>query len=234
MRRDTIAIVTARGGSKGLPGKNLRQLGGRPLIAWSVDAGLGSARVTRVVVTSDDEAILACAEACGAVALRRPEALARDDTPSAPVVRHALEVLDANEAVVLLLQPTSPLRTAQDVDAALALREAAGAEAVISVFEPEHSPWKAFYVAEDGGLRGMVDDSAPFRPRQSFPRAAMPNGAIYACGRDHFVRTGALFAPRTVPYFMDAARSVDIDTAEDLARAHAWLAANGAGGEGVR
>ena len=126
---------------------------------------------------------------------------------------------------MLLLQPTSPLRTATDVDAALAIRETETAEAVISVFEPEHSPWKAFYVAEDGALRGVVDDSAPFRPRQSFPRAAMPNGAIYACGRAHVVRTGSLFAPRTVPYFMDAARSVDIDTAEDLARAEAWLGA---------
>ena len=123
MKRDTIAIVTARGGSKGLPGKNLRALRGRPLLAWSVEAGLGSERVTRVVVTSDDPAILACAEACGAVALRRPEALARDDTPSAPVVRHALEALHAEEPIVLLLQPTSPLRTARDIDAALSLRE---------------------------------------------------------------------------------------------------------------
>ncbi len=226
MNRDTLAIVTARGGSKGLPGKNLRPLGGRPLLAWSVEAGLGSGRVTRVVVTSDDDAILACAAACGAIPLRRPEALARDDTPSAPVVAHALETLGAHEAVVLLLQPTSPLRNAADVDAALTLRDNEAAEAVISVFEPEHSPWKAFYVAADGGLRGVVDDEAPFRPRQGFPRAAMPNGAIYACDHEHFVRTGSLFAPRTVPYFMDAARSVDIDTAEDLARAEAWLAAH--------
>jgi CMP-N,N'-diacetyllegionaminic acid synthase len=224
MTRDTIAIVTARGGSKGLPGKNLRMLAGKPLLAWSIEAGLQSARVTRVVVSSDDAAILACAERFGAVPLLRPSALAQDDTPSEPVLVHALQALAATEPRVLLLQPTSPLRTAEDVDAALAHMDATGADAVISVFEPPHSPWKAFYVDGDGALRGVVSDEAPFRPRQSFPRAAMPNGAIYACRTADFLATGRLFGPRTVPWFMPAARSVDIDTEAELEEAGRSLA----------
>jgi CMP-N-acetylneuraminic acid synthetase len=227
--RDTLAIVTARGGSKGLPGKHLRELGGKPILAWSIEAGLASARVTRVLVTSDDPAILACARAQGAETLLRPEELARDDTPTMPVLLHALRALSPAEPCTLLLQPTSPLRTAQDVDGALALRESLQADAVISVTEPAHSPWKAFYVTPEGTLRGIVSEDAPFQPRQSFPRAAQPNGAIYACPTAQLLTRERLFGPRTVPFFMEEARSVDIDTEEDLRRAEAWLRARAGG-----
>ncbi len=227
--KDTLAIVTARGGSKGLPGKHLRLLGGKPLLAWSIEAGLRAARVTRVLVTSDDPAILACAREHGAETLLRPEELARDDTPTVPVLLHALRACSPSEPWTLLLQPTSPLRTAADIDAALSLREARSADAVISVTEPEHSPWKAFYVTTEGTLRGIVSEEAPFRPRQSFPRAAQPNGAIYACGTAQLLAQASLFGERTVPYFMEEERSVDIDTEQDLLRAEAWLRARAPG-----
>ena len=216
---NALAVVLARGGSKGLPGKNLLPLGGRPLLAWSVEAGVRAIRVSRVVVSSDDDAILAAGREAGAETLRRPAELAEDDTTSEAALVHAWAEAGRGEDVLVLLQPTSPLRTAGDVDAALALLDDPGADAVISVVEPERCPWKCFYADEHGHLRGLVDDETPFRPRQELPRAYSPNGAIYAVRTALFERSGRLFQPRTVPYVMPPERSLDVDSAEDLARA---------------
>ena len=218
-----IAVITARGGSRGLPGKNLARVGGIPLVVRAIQAGLGAARVSRVLVTSDDPEILEVAAAAGAETLIRPPELARDDTPSEPVIAHALANAGEIPEAVVLLQPTSPLRTAADVDAALALLETSGADAVISVVEPAESPWKCFFVDAGGLLHGIVDDETPFLPRQSLPRAVRPNGAIYAVRRDVFLATGRLFAARTVPYEMPRERSIDVDGAADLEAAERFL-----------
>ena len=218
-----LAVITARGGSKGLPGKHLRLLGGEPLLAWTVRAARAARRVARVIVTSDDPAILDLAATLGAETLLRPAELARDDTPSDPVVVHAVREAGHGEAVVVLLQPTSPLRTAEDIDAALAHLDASGADAVVSVCAPRENPWKSFYVDADGCLRGIAGDAAPFQPRQSLPVAVRPNGAIYGVRTACLLRTGRLFAERTVGWEMPRERSVDIDTAEDLAEAEEAL-----------
>ncbi len=218
-----LAVITARGGSKGLPGKHLRLLAGKPLLAWTVDAARAARRVARVLVTSDDPAILDLAASLGAETLLRPAELARDDTPSDPVVVHAVREAGRGEAVVVLLQPTSPLRSAEDIDAALAHVDATGAEAVVSVCAPRENPWKSFYVDAEGCLRGIAGDAAPFQPRQTLPPAVRPNGAIYGVRTEVLLRTGRLFAGRTVGWEMPRARSVDIDTAEDLAEAEALV-----------
>jgi len=112
LQKRVLALVPARGGSKGLPGKNIADLGGRPLIAWSIAAALECTAIDRVVVSTDDDAIAAAAQACGAeVPFMRPASLAADDTPSHDVVCHALDTLDDDIGIVVLLQPTSPLRT---------------------------------------------------------------------------------------------------------------------------
>ena len=219
-----LAVILARGGSKGLPGKNLLPLAGRPLLVWSVDAGLQAERVDRVVVSSDDAAILDAARRAGAEALLRPTELAQDDTTSEASLVHAWEAAGRGEDIIVLLQPTSPLRTAEDVDAALVALEDPDVDSVISVIEPEQTPWKCFYTGEDGYLHGVVDDETPFRPRQELPRAYAPNGAIYAVRAKLFETTGRLFQPRTVPYLMPAERSLDVDTADDLVRAQTMLA----------
>ncbi len=221
----TLAIILARGGSTGLPGKNLLPLAGKPLLAWSVEAGLRATGVDRVVLSSDDEAILAAAREAGAETLLRPAELAQDDTPSDVSLLHAWEQAGRGEGVLVLLQPTSPLRTAADIDGALARLEAPGADAVISVVEPPCNPWKCFYADDDGHLHGIAGNDAPFRPRQELPHAYAPNGAIYAVRTALFERTGKLFQPRTLPYVMDRERSLDVDTADDLARAAAVLSA---------
>lgn len=224
-----LAVVPARGGSKGLPGKNLAPVGGRSLVARAVDAARGCPRVGRVIVSSDDDAILEAARRAGAEPLRRPPALATDEARSEPVALHALDALaDWRPDVLCLLQPTSPLREAGDVDAALALLEAdPRLDAVVSVFEPRHSPWKAFRLGDDGHLHGLVDDDAPFRPRQSLPPAYYPNGAVYAVRSAVLRGTGRLVGPRTAPLVMSRERSLDVDDAADLAAAEAWLSAAG-------
>lgn len=225
-----IAIIPARGGSKSIPRKNLAMVAGKTLLAHAVDAARASRHVTSVVVTSDDREILDAASRLGAEIVVRPAELATDLAPTEPAITHALEVLEARgielpEALVLL-QTTSPLRTSADVDAALTLLATEGTEAVVSVFEPPHSPFKAFFERADGCLAGVVNDEAPFRPRQSLPRAWMPNGAIYAVRSAFFRAEGRLFAPRTKPYPMPHERSVDVDTLDDLARAESWLASH--------
>lgn len=222
-----LAIVPARGGSRGIPKKNLALVAGRSLLDRAVAAGLDARRVRRVVVSSDDDEILAAARRAGAEAIRRPPLLATDHARSEPVVAHAIEaVAPFVPDVVCLLQPTSPLRDADDVDEALRLLEGdPSLDAVLSVFEPRHSPYKAFRLDDGGCLAGVVDDDAPFRPRQELPLTFHPNGAVYAIRTEVFLRSGRLLGPRTAPYVMPRERSIDVDTPEDLARAEAYLAA---------
>jgi CMP-N,N'-diacetyllegionaminic acid synthase len=129
--RKVLALIPARGGSQGLPGKNILPVRGRPLLAWSVDAARGSRRVDRVVLSSEDEAVIAAARACGCdVPFRRPYALASDTAPTIDVVLHALDALPGYD-VVVLLQPTSPLRTVADIDGACVRFATSGAPACV-------------------------------------------------------------------------------------------------------
>lgn len=218
-----VAVIPARAGSKGLPGKHLLSLGGRPLIAWTIEAALAATRIGTVIVTSDDEEILRVARDQGATALSRPAHLATDTARSEPVVAHALESCGDGAAWTILLQPTSPLRTGADIDAAMALLDGSNAQAVISVVVPEYSPWKCFYQDDAGHLRGVVSDDAPFRPRQEHPRPLRPNGAIYGVETAFFLAEERFFASKTLPYLMGEDASIDIDTLRDLARAEAVL-----------
>lgn len=216
---EVLAVIPARGGSKGLPNKNIREVAGKPLLAWSIEAALSSTRVTRVVVSSDSEEIRTVAIRHGAEAIERPAELATDSAPSEPVLTHVLETLAkaaTRPDIVILLQPTSPLRTADDIDRALALLDGSSADAVISVSEPPHSPYKCFRQTEDGYLAGLFSDEAPFERRQDLPRALMPNGAIYAIRTAAFARSGRLLTSRTLPYEMPEARSLDVDNGRDL------------------
>ena len=212
-----LAVIPARGGSRGIAQKNLAPLVGRPLIEWTIDAGLEAQRVQRVVVSSDDPNILKVASRCGAEVLRRPSELAADQSRSEPVLAHALEALSDGAPLAVFLQPTSPLRTSEDIDGALALLEDDHVQAVISVSEPTRSPFKAFYADAEGFLRPVARDAdAPFRPRQTLPQAWFPNGAIYAVRTEEFRRAQTFLPPRTVPFAMPRERSLDVDTPSDL------------------
>ncbi|MEM7449559.1 MAG: acylneuraminate cytidylyltransferase family protein [Myxococcota bacterium] len=221
----TLAVIPARGGSRGIPQKNIAPVFGRPLLAWTIEAALKADEIDRVVVSSDCDEVLKVARRWGAEPLHRPKELATDICASEPVLGHAFSTLQsegANVETLVLLQPTSPLRDAGHIDEALALL-GAGVNAVISVYEPRHSPHKCLQLSPSGSLQGLVDEDAPFRRRQDLPMALMPNGAIYAITAEAFRQTRRLLTDRTAPYIMAAHLSLDIDTPKDLQEAERRL-----------
>src|ERR687888_1463258 len=171
---EVVALIPARGGSKGIPRKNLAPVVGRPLLAWTIDAALGSRTVTRTVVSTEDDEIAAAARELGAEVLARPPELAADDTPMQPVIAHAVEELGAPE-VLVLLQPTSPLRRAEHVDEAVELLLGSGADSVVSVVEVPHRYRPGSLMAMDGDrLVRLADDHAA--TRQEKPLVYARNG----------------------------------------------------------
>ena len=204
---DVLGLIPARGGSKGIPRKNLAQVGGKPLLAWTVEAALRASELTRVVVSTDDDEIAAEA---GVEVLRRPADLAADDTPMLEVVRHAAAELSPD--VVVLLQPTSPLRRAEHVDAAVRLLLESGADAVVSVVAVPHrySPEALMDVVD-----GRVVARGSARTRQEKALVYARNGPAVLAVRSE--RLGDdLYGGDCRPYLMDARDSLDLDDSFDL------------------
>ncbi|MBN2592365.1 MAG: acylneuraminate cytidylyltransferase family protein [Sedimentisphaerales bacterium] len=227
MSKEILGIITARANSKRLPGKNLRLLYGKPLLQWTVDASLGSHHITRTVVTSDGEDILKFSESLGSEIIRRPDELATDTAGSLDVIRHTVDYLNQENGywpdILVLLQPTSPLRTCEDIDSALKFYFQANATAVISGYELERNPLREFLVSPEGKLKAIIDDSYPFAPRQHLPRTFHPNGAIYIIDTNSFMTLNSLLTDQTIPFFMDPERSIDIDNINDLMAAEDYL-----------
>ena len=226
-----IALVTARGGSKGIPGKNLRLLGDRPLIVWTIEAALNARGVERVLVSTDDEEIARVSRRAGAeVPFLRPAELAQDDSPHILTSEHALRWFHEHEHArpeyLLLLQPTSPLRSVDDIEAAIDLARDRNAVAVVSVCETKEHPYKAFGLSAGGTLEDFVPCDIPYRRRQDLPKVFSENGAIYLNRSESLLRDRTYIPPGTVPYIMPPERSVDIDSEWDLVIANALLAAN--------
>lgn len=210
----TLGLIPARGGSKGVPRKNVRPLGGKPLIAWTIEAALASGVIDRVVVSTDDEEIAGVGAAWGAeIPFMRPSRLAGDEAPGIEVVRHALEQLSGFDTLVLL-QPTSPLRTAADVTAAVRLHEASQRRNCIAMTEADDSPYWSYYLG-DGVLRPVISHEVPLR-RQDLPHVVTVNGAIYVANAVRLAAQGSFLQPDMVPYLMPRERSVDIDTEFDF------------------
>jgi CMP-N,N'-diacetyllegionaminic acid synthase len=231
-----LGIVTARGGSKGIQGKNLKPLAGRPLLAYTIDAAQASGALDRLVLSTDDPAIAAAGRTHGCeVPFLRPAELARDDTPHLPVIQHAVDWLERNAAylpdAVMILQPTSPLREAADIRASIALLESSGADSVVSVSAASaHAHPMRMLRVDDRGAAVLFATGAPVRQRinrrQDLPPAWVMNGAIYACRvgalRD---RDPSLYGDRVVAYRMPADRAISIDDDEDWAAAERALLA---------
>jgi CMP-N-acetylneuraminic acid synthetase len=216
-----LALITARGGSKGLPRKNVLPLAGKPLIAWTIEAALASSGLNRVVVSTDDEEIADCARRWGAdVPFMRPAELAGDGTPHIDVVEHAVHWLEINEGTqpdyVLLLQPTSPLRTAEDIEASIKLAGETGAPAVVSVCEAANHPYLVKRILEDGTLAAFVPTEIAYLRRQTLPPAYVLNGAVYLNRREVLLREHTFTPPGTLPYIMPPERSLDVDTRWDF------------------
>jgi N-acylneuraminate cytidylyltransferase len=215
---NVLAIIPARGGSKGIPKKNLVPLLGKPLLQWSVEAALNSKLITDVVVSSDDQAILKQAKKNkGVLTIKRPSNLATDSSKVAPSIMHVLKELKTKKYdYIVLLQPTSPLRTAEDIDNAFREFIKKKATSLISVCTFEHHPYKAFKVNKKGYLEGIINNDFPFKSRQELPKVFRANGAIYIIGVDDFMKTGSLLTESSVYFEMTKDKSIDIDTIEDI------------------
>lgn len=205
-----LAIIPARGGSKGIPRKNIRSLAGRPLIAWTISAAKCAIGIDRTIVSTDDEEIAkVCMENGAEVPFMRPRELARDNTPGLAPVLHALDMLPGFDSI-LLLQPTSPLRSTADIQAVLAIASETGAPSVVSVNEvTEHPNWM-YHRSEDGLLHPLMANEKTSR-RQDLPPLYVLNGAIYYAKADWLRKHGSFIGPDTIGYPMPVERSVDID-----------------------
>lgn len=216
-----LAIIPARGGSKGIPSKNIVKLDNIPLIAYSIQAALRSQKISRVVVSTDSDEISAVASKFGAEVVKRPTELTQDHSPIVDVIVHCLDVLELKENYhpdpIVLLQPTSPLRTHHHIDAAFRLLEKRTCDAVISVCESGYHPLKSFKLDEKGFLTGLVNNELCFTPRQMLPRALVANGAIYLIKATIFKKLKTLLPPKTLPYIMSKTESIDVDDIDDLA-----------------
>lgn len=218
-----LGLIPARGGSKGLPGKNVRPLAGRPLIAWTIECALACDSLDAVVVSTDSDQIARIASANGAeVPFMRPARLARDDSRMVDVVLDAIDTLDADGRafdVVALLQPTSPLRTAADIDGALQRLLDSGGHAVAGVCPAEHSPALAGTLPADGSLADFLRPEHTTANRQQLPEYFRLNGAIYVAEIPWLRESGTFVGEGTFAFVMPPERSVDIDSELDLALA---------------
>lgn len=218
-----LGVVPARGGSKGIPRKNLAPLAGRPLLAWTADAALAASSLHRVILSSDDPEILAAGREFGLdTPFTRPAELATDAVSAVLVAAHALETLPEYTHVVLL-QPTSPLRTAADIDACVRLCLQRRAPACVSVCAADKSPEWMYRLSEGGGITPVLDWPDPLRQRQDLLPTYAVNGAVYVAARGWLRERRGFVGPGTLGWVMPKERSVDVDDMVDLMLCEALL-----------
>ncbi len=217
MLNNYLGVIPARGGSKRLPGKNIRLLNGKALIIYSIEAALSSERLAEHIVSTDDEMIAACArENGGNVPFIRPAELAQDSSSSIEVLLHALQETEKemNIDALVLLQPTSPFRTSKHIDEAISLFESSGADTVISVCHPEEHPYYTWKMKDDH-FTPFFSMKEMTCPRHELPESYIVNGGIYIVKKE-YLKQGKIYGQKIVPYVMDRQLSVDIDSEEDF------------------
>jgi CMP-N,N'-diacetyllegionaminic acid synthase len=216
-----LGFIPARGGSKAIPRKNLALLANKPLLAWTVEVAIGSDSLDRLVISTDDPEIAVVGKKLGAeVPFLRPTELATDTATSMDVILHAIRWLDENESYrpdyVLLLQPTSPLRTVTDIHKSIELLFAKRADAVVSVCETRQHPLWMTGVNEEGKLVDLYPQSPTPTRRQDLPPVFALNGAIYLALRTFLLSERTFISDHTYAYVMPENRSLDVDTPWDL------------------
>jgi len=222
-----VALVPARGGSKGVPGKNVRELGSKPLVAWPIDVAQATASVDRTIVSTDDEEIAAVAREYGAEVSMRPDRLAGDDSLVVDTVRYTVETLQDESdppGTVVMLEPTTPFRRPEDVEACLDRLAEPGVDSVATFTEAAVNPHRTWQV-EDGRPETFLPEATPWQPRQALPAAYQLNGAVYAFDVDAVSDEGpSLLFGEPAAVVMEPTRSLDIDTELDFAVAEQLLA----------
>jgi CMP-N-acetylneuraminic acid synthetase len=225
-----VALICARGGSKGLPGKNIRPLAGVPLIAWSIRQAQAVPRISRVIVSTDSEEIAAVARKAGAeVPFMRPVELAQDNSPERSVWRHALEYLKANEGaypdVLLVVPATAPLRLPEDLERCLDEFAQGDVDTVITVAEPHRNPYFNMVKARaDGGVELVIPPGdGILTRRQDAPDVYDMTTVAYVTAPDFVMRADTIFAGRVRAVRIPVERAVDIDTLMDFRVAECLL-----------
>lgn len=216
--KTVLAIIPARGGSKGVPRKNIRELGGKPLLAWTIEEAKKSKYIDQLVLSSEDAEIIAVAQKWGCeVPFVRPQELAQDDTPSIDPVLHVIEKLPQKYDYVVLLQPTSPLRLVIDIDTCIELIIEKNSQSCVSITEPEKSPMWMYKMDNNSRvLENLIQQDKEIHRRQDLPPIYALNGAVYVTQCAYLCKSKKFIGQNTIGYVMPLERSLDIDTELDF------------------
>jgi CMP-N,N'-diacetyllegionaminic acid synthase len=218
---EVLGLIPARGGSKGVPRKNIRPLRGKPLLQYTVEAALAARRLSRVILSTDDQEIAKVGRDCGVnIPFMRPKELAQDDTPTLAVVQHAVGIMEERGEsfdAICLLQPTTPLRSHNTIDACIGLLELSHVDAVVTVLPvpPKYNPHWVYLKDEQGILRLMTGETEPISRRQDLPPGFYRDGAVYVTRREVVMEQNSLYGKRLLGYVSSSDESLNIDTLED-------------------
>ncbi len=217
-----LAIIPARGGSKGLPRKNVLNFLGKPLIRWTIEQAKNSIYIDKIIVSTDDDEIKTISRVAGAdVPFIRPKELATDDAKGIDVILHAVNWSENNDKercfdIIVYLQPTSPLRLSEDIDCSIEMLFSKDAKAIVSICEVEHNPLWTNVLPPDGCMKNFIRPEVLNRNRQEFPQYYRLNGSIYISMIDLLKLQKTFYGDKTFAYIMPRERSVDIDTFIDF------------------
>ena len=211
--KSILGLITARGGSKGIPRKNVKELAGKPLIQWTIESARDSVFIDRLVVTSDSEEILSVSRGLGCETIQRPSCFAQDESSSMEAILHAIEVLSPSYDYLILLQPTSPLRKTSDIDGILESAITSNSEIMVSVSKLKTHPM-FIYEIHNGYLRSFQPQKEQLR-RQDMPPVYVHNGALYVAEVAKLKAEKSFNGPTAMAYVTDGLINLDIDTLED-------------------
>ena len=224
-----LGVITARGGSKGVPRKNLKELCGKALLEYTIDSAIHAITLSRIILSTDDPEIAEAGYKYGVdIPFMRPAELAKDDTPTLPVLQHAVRILEEKGEkydAVCLLQPTNPLRTSVQIDACsnLLINQEADSVVTITPIPHNHNPYWAYSQREDGALYLCMGGKEPIPRRQLLPQTFYRDGTIYITRRDVLIMENSLYGTRLMGYVLNTEESVCIDSYDDLAKAERYL-----------
>ena len=223
-KHKAIAIIPARGGSKGLPKKNIKTLGNKPLIAWTIESALKTEFICKTIVTTDCEEIAKIAKEYGAeVPFIRPENLSSDTATTADVISHAISAIDEDFDIIVLLQPTSPFRTELDINNAFEIYKNSSSSSVVSVVKADKSPYWYFSRETNSTIKPILSLKEQYSRRQDLPETFLLNGAIYIVNVNEFLSSGKFIFDDSLSYLMCKQSSIDIDDIMDFKLAQLML-----------
>jgi CMP-N-acetylneuraminic acid synthetase len=212
-----LAIIPARGGSKRLPNKNILLLSGKPMLLWTVESAMQSKYLDEIILSTDSDDIIKVVENYKIKTIKRPIELASDTAKTVDVVKHIIENIDKKYDFIVLLQPTSPLRTSNHIDEAIEQLIKLNADAIISVTEVDHSPLWCNILPENLSMENFISEDIKHKRSQELPKFYRLNGAIYICKTEKLIEENTFFLKKNIyAYIMDKKSSIDIDEELDF------------------